>query len=177
MMAIDESKYEGLDKDKTVVNLYMQIKTHTKEEGPVQMVSLIVLKIQCSPEKPLTVTAKQICDIVSWIFVIQSMYEDLFKCIVLLNSLKNLQYFAVQTQVSCSLANSTTANPYKLDNIWKLFETVQNLTHLKTSSSGLSTDTALTAFTWGHFCSLKPNLPSHDHAARVKCCATYTTHN
>lgn len=99
LTAIDESEYKGLDEDKTAANLYTQIKTRAEGEGPVRMVALIqeVLQIQCSPSEPLTTTAKRICDIVSRIFAIKALDEDLFKCVVLLNSLNDPQYSAVQT--------------------------------------------------------------------------------
>ncbi|KAG6871459.1 hypothetical protein C0992_010906, partial [Termitomyces sp. T32_za158] len=113
------SEYEGLDEDKTAANLFVQIKARAEGEGPVRMVALIqeVLRIQCSPDESLTVTAKRICDIISRIFAIKALDEDLFKCVVLLNSLNNPLYAAVQTQVSRGLADATAENPYKSDNI------------------------------------------------------------
>lgn len=85
-----------------MANLYMQIKTHAEGKGPVCMVALTqrVLHIQCFSDEPLTLTAKHICNIVNCIFMIKSLDEDLFKCVVLLNSLGNPQYLAVQSQVS-----------------------------------------------------------------------------
>ncbi|KAG6862754.1 hypothetical protein C0993_001647, partial [Termitomyces sp. T159_Od127] len=56
-----------------------------------------------------------------------------------------------------------------------LLEMVQNLNTLKTSASGLATDTALAATTKGRFHSNKPWLPGHNHPAGVKCCSTCTT--
>lgn len=147
LTALDEAEYEGLDKDKTAANLYDQVKTCAEGKGPVWMVALIqeVLWIQCSPSKLLTVMAKRICNIISRIFAIKALDEDLFRCVMLLNSLNDLQYTAVQTQVSRGLADATADSPYKSKNIRKLLETVQNLSSLKSAGSSVTTDTTLTA--------------------------------
>ncbi|KAG5349549.1 hypothetical protein C0989_003211 [Termitomyces sp. Mn162] len=62
LMALDELEYEGLDKSKTVVNLYAQVKACAEGKGLVKMVALMqeILKIQCSLSEHLTAMAKQI---------------------------------------------------------------------------------------------------------------------
>ena len=151
LTALDDCEYDGLDKTKTTVNLYGQVKTRAEGEGPVRMITLIqeVLKIQCSPTEPLPATARQICDIVNRIFSIQALDKDLFKCVILLNSLNSPQYEPIQAQVSHGLANATKDHPYSSNHIRKLLKMVQNLNALKSSASGLTTDTALAATTKG----------------------------
>lgn len=56
LTALDDSKYKGIDEAKTVAGLYTALKAHAKEEGLVQE----VLKIQCSPNEPLTMTTTKI---------------------------------------------------------------------------------------------------------------------
>ena len=180
MTALDEAEYEGLDDAKTAASMYAAVKARAEGEGPVRMVSLIqeVLKIQCSPSQPLTETAARICDIVNRIFAIQALDKDLFKCVVLLNSLNAPQYEPIQAQISRGLADATSNAPYTSDNIRKLLETVQNLTTLKVSSASQPVDTALAVTTpRGRFRSTKPWLPGHTHHAGVKCCSTCAAHN
>lgn len=145
LTALDESEYEGLDDTKTTANLYAQVKTRAEGKGPVWMISLIqeVLRIQCLLSEPLTMTGKWISDIVERIFTIQTLDKDLFKCVVLLNSLNSPQYSSIQAQISHGLADSTRDAPYKLDNIQKLLKMVQNLSNLKSSATDLAMDTAL----------------------------------
>lgn len=147
LMALNESEYDGLDDAKTAASLFSHVKAQAKEEGPVRMVVLIqeVLRIQCSPNEPLTETAQQICNIVNQIFVIQALDKDLFKCVVLLNSLSSPQYGPVQAQVSRGLADAMKANPYTSDQIQKLLEMVQNLTNLKMANDSTPPDTMLAA--------------------------------
>ncbi|KAG6876384.1 hypothetical protein C0993_003506 [Termitomyces sp. T159_Od127] len=178
LTALNDSKYEGLDETKTAASLYRRVKARAEGEGPVCMVTLMqeVLKIQCSPNESLTVTAKKICNTVHRIFAIKALDEDLFKCAILLNSLSSPQYKPIQAQVSKGLADATAAAPYTSDNIQKLMETMQNLMSLKSSSTGLSTDTALAATVKGRWRSQKPWLPGHTHHARTKCCTTCVAH-
>ncbi|KAG5732542.1 hypothetical protein E4T56_gene15164 [Termitomyces sp. T112] len=147
LTALDKSEYKGLDDATTAADLYSRAKVRAEGEGPVRMVAPIqeVLKIQCSPNELLTTTAKKICNTVHCIFAIKTLDEDLFKCVILLNSLSSSQYKPIQAQVSRGLADTTKGTPYTSDNIQKLMETVQNLTMLKASNSTLPTDTALAA--------------------------------
>lgn len=178
LTALDESEYEGVDDASTAVSLYDKVKVRVEGEGPVCMVSLIqeVLKIQCSPNESLTIMAKKICDTVHRIFTIKALDEDLFKCVILFNSLSDLQYALIQAQVSQGLADAIKAAPYSSNNIRKLMETMQNLTSPKSSGSGLTADAALAATTQGHWCSQKPWLPGHTYHAGAKCCTTCTMH-
>lgn len=178
LTALDKSEYEGLDDAKTAASLYTSIKARAEGEGLVRMVSLIqeVLKIQCSTSKPLTVTATRICNIIQRIFAIKALDEDLFKCVMFLNSLSSPQYEPIQAQVSRGLADATKTTPYTSGNICKLMETMQNLTALKTSNSGTSTDIALATTTKGRWRSLKPWLLGHTHHAGARCCMTWATH-
>lgn len=161
---------------RTAASLYDKVKTRAEGKGPVCMVTLMqeVLKIQCSSSESLTVTAKRICDTVHHIFTVKALDEDLFKCVILLNSLSSPQYKPIQAQVSQGLADATKATPYTSDNICKLMETMQNLTNLKASGTGLSTDTVLAATVEGWWRSQKPWLPGHTHHAGVKCCTQQT---
>lgn len=117
--ALDDSEYEGLDDATTAASMYAHVKEHAEGERPVRMVVLIqeVLKIQCFLSEPLTVTANHICDTVNRIFAIKALDKDLFKCIILLNSLNGAQYKPVQTQILRRLADSTTSAPYTSNNI------------------------------------------------------------
>ena len=69
-------------------------------------------------------TGKQISNIIERIFAIQTLDKDLFKCVVLLNSLNSLQYSSIQAQISHGLADSTRDALYKLDSIQKLLKIV-----------------------------------------------------
>lgn len=102
LTALDDSEYEGLNKINTAASLYDTVKSRVEGEGPVHMVALMqeVLKIQCTPSESLTITVKCICNIVYHIFAIKALDEDIFKCVMLLNSLNNLQYASLQAQVS-----------------------------------------------------------------------------
>lgn len=179
LTALDDSEYEGVDEAKTAAGLYNALKARAEGEGPVRMVALMqeVLKMQCSPNEPLTTTATRICDTVNRIFAIQALDKDLFKCVMLLNSLNSSQYEPIQAQVSRGLADATKTNPYTSDNIRKLLETIQNLSNLKATSAALPTDTALAATTRGRWKSTRPHLPGHNHAAGVKCCTTCASHS
>ena len=108
----------------------------------------------------------RICDIVNHIFAIQALDKDLFKCVILLNSLSSPQYEPLQAQISRGLANAIASALYKSDSIWKLLETVQNLTTLKASSNPLATNMALTTTARGH--PSKPWLLGHTHYAGAK---------
>ncbi|KAH0579254.1 hypothetical protein H2248_003402 [Termitomyces sp. 'cryptogamus'] len=148
LTVLNEAEYEGLDKDKTAASLYTQVRP-------------------CAE-----VTAKQITDIVTHIFAIKELDKDLFKCVVLLNSLNSPQYKPFQTQILCGPADATKASPFKSENIWKLLKAIQNLQTLRTMGTGLATDTMLVATTQGWFWSTKPWLPENNHHAGVKCCHT-----
>ncbi|KAG6875766.1 hypothetical protein C0992_002452 [Termitomyces sp. T32_za158] len=65
----------------TAASLYKKVKSRAEGEGPVCMITLMqeVLKIQCSPNELLTITAKRICDTVHRIFAIKALDEDMFK--------------------------------------------------------------------------------------------------
>lgn len=174
MIMLNEAEYKGLDNAKTAASMYATVKARAEVEGPVCMVSLIqeVLKIQCSLSQPLTETAARICDIVNCIFAIQALDKDLFKCVILLNSLNAPQYKPVQAQISRRLADATSNAPYTSDNIHKLLKTVQNLTTLKVSSTlNLLTLHLLQP----HY--VDASIQQNTHHAGVKCCSTCAMHN
>ncbi|KAG6899302.1 hypothetical protein C0995_006392 [Termitomyces sp. Mi166 len=138
--ALDKVKHHNLVTDKGIQHCFKDLKAQAQWEEPIKQIALLqeALSTYCSQSESLPVMASQITDIVKRAFDIGKITMDLFMCIVLLNSLNDPSFNALQNSISTFLSKSTKKFSCKLTDIQLLMENAQNIINSKVNTTTMA---------------------------------------
>jgi len=144
MNVSDDNEVE-LDMAKGAKVAWDVLRERHQNEGPIQQVDLLrtALNIKCKKGTPLPQTCREICDAVDQAFTMGTFTADLFRCIVIINSLEDFPHIC--SSILRDLCASTKEKEYTSKDIRHYLESKETL-HAATKPLSTS-DITLTART------------------------------
>ncbi|HEV7738298.1 MAG TPA: hypothetical protein VGO47_13115, partial [Chlamydiales bacterium] len=124
---LEEHEMEYVDREKSAMECFTEIKKRHKSEGPIRQVQLLqeALTIICNHETPLPTTAEQICTKIDHAYEMGDITKDLFKCIALLGSLRD--YVHLRSIITRDLSMATVENPFTSTQLRNYLDREQNM--------------------------------------------------
>lgn len=135
----DEAK---LDMSKGAKVAWDTLKERHQNNGPIRQVDLLrtALNMKCKKGTPLPKTCCEICDAVDQAFAMGTFTVDLFRCIAIINSLKDFPH--IHSSILRDLRMSTKEKPYTSKDIRHYLESKQTL-HTVSEKPSHTSDIAL----------------------------------
>ena len=157
-MNVSDNDEAELDMAKGTQMAWDTLKERHQNEGPVRQVDLLctALNIKCKKGTPLPHPCREICDAVDQAFTMGTFTADLFRCIVIINSLKDFPH--IRSSILRDLRASTKEKEYTSKDIRHYLESEETL-HAATKPLSTS-DIALTAR------AKSPNIPTCSNCKR-----------
>ena len=145
-MNVSDDDEAELDMEKGSKAAWDTLRDRHQNEGPIRQVDLLrtALNMKCKKGTPLPQTCREIYDAVDQAFAMGDFTVDLFRCIAIINSLKDFPHIC--SSILHDLRTSTKDKEYTSKDIRHYLESEQTL-HAVTEKSTTTSDIALAART------------------------------
>ena len=163
VMNVSDDDEAELDMDKGAKAAWDTLKERHQNEGPIWQVDLLhtALNMKCKKGTPLPQTCREICDVIDQVFAMGDFTADLFRCIAIINSLKDFPH--IRSSILCDLCASTKEKEHTSNDIHHYLESEQTL-HAATDKSSSTSDITLSTCT-SH--TKSPHIPTCSNCKRT----------